>query len=60
VNRAMGVCIFCKNVIGLRKRTGLLLKHPIWVSGNFLTCPGSGGYATPLPPGPTPERDEER
>lgn len=43
-----GVCIFCRNVVGLRKRTRLLLKHTILVSGTFIVCPGTGCYATPL------------
>lgn len=40
-----GVCIFCKQRVGLRKRSSLMLKHSIWISGYFETCPGSGAHA---------------
>lgn len=46
--RTEGVCIFCRQRVGLRKRSRLLLKHAIWVSGTWLTCPGTGVYATPI------------
>lgn len=46
---SQGVCVFCKAIVGHRKRTRLLLKHAIWISGIFETCPGTGIYATPIP-----------
>lgn len=44
-----GYCLFCREAIGFRKRTHLLLKHSIWVSGRGMTCPGSGQYANSAP-----------
>jgi hypothetical protein len=55
-----GVCIFCRSIVGHRKRTRLLLKHAIWVSGNFLVCPGTGCYAKPIDEQPSSSIESSR
>jgi hypothetical protein len=49
--RRSGVCIFCRCTVGKRQNSGLLLKHSIWISGWFETCPGTGTFGQPLSTG---------
>ena len=55
-----GLCIFCQHWCGVRKRSTVLLKHLIWVTGGFEVCPGSGSVAMSFHPAvaDAPEADK--